>query len=260
MSQLLQDKVVVVSGVGPGLGRALALRAAHAGADVVLAARTASVLEETAAAVEATGRRALAVPTDITDEAAVQALVEAASDTFGRVHGLVNNAFAVPPMSPLDEVELDDIRSGFETNVYAALRVTRLFAPALVEAEGSVVMVNSVAVRHSKPLFGPYKMAKAALLALAQSLSTELGPQGVRVNTVAPGYIWAPALQGYFAHLAGERGVPKQQVYDEVAAGLDLRRLPEPHEIADSVLFLLSDLSRAVTGQCLDVNGGEYHH
>ncbi|MER5994090.1 SDR family oxidoreductase [Streptomyces viridosporus] len=260
MSQLLQDKVVVVSGVGPGLGRALALRAAHAGADVVLAARTASVLEETAAAVEATGRRALAVPTDITDEAAVRALVEAASDTFGRVHGLVNNAFAVPPMSPLGEVELDDIRSGFETNVYAALRVTRLFAPALVEAEGSVVMVNSVAVRHSKPLFGPYKMAKAALLALAQSLSTELGPQGVRVNTVAPGYIWAPALQGYFAHLAGERGVPEQQVYDEVAAGLDLRRLPEPHEIADSVLFLLSDLSRAVTGQCLDVNGGEYHH
>ncbi|PWJ04882.1 short-chain dehydrogenase [Streptomyces sp. NWU49] len=257
---MLQDKVVVVSGVGPGLGRALALRAAHAGADVVLAARTASVLEETAAAVEATGRRALAVPTDITDEAAVRALVEAASDTFGRVHGLVNNAFAVPPMSPLDEVELDDIRSGFETNVYAALRVTRLFAPALVEAEGSVVMVNSVAVRHSKPLFGPYKMAKAALLALAQSLSTELGPQGVRVNTVAPGYIWAPALQGYFAHLAGERGVPEQQVYDEVAAGLDLRRLPEPHEIADSVLFLLSDLSRAVTGQCLDVNGGEYHH
>ncbi|MFD7703188.1 SDR family oxidoreductase [Streptomyces caelestis] len=260
MSRLLQNKVVVVSGVGPGLGRALALRAAHAGADVVLAARTESVLEETAAAVEATGRRALAVPTDITDEAAAQALLKAALDTFGQVHGLVNNAFAVPPMSPLAEVAFDDIRSGFETNVYAALRMTRLFAPALAEAAGSVVMINSVAVRHSKPLFGPYKMAKASLLALAQSLSTELGPQGVRVNTVAPGYIWAPALQGYFAHLAGERGVPEQQVYDEVAAGLDLRRLPEPDEIADSVLFLLSDLSRAVTGQCLDVNGGEYHH
>ncbi|GHG38570.1 SDR family oxidoreductase [Streptomyces zaomyceticus] len=260
MSELLKNKVVVVSGVGPGLGRALALGAARAGADVVLAARTASVLAETAAAVEETGRRALAVPTDITDEAAVEALVKTAVDTFGRVDGLVNNAFALPPMAPLADVAIDDIRSGFETNVYAALRLTRLFAPALAEAKGSVVMINSVAIRHSKPLFGTYKMAKASLLALAQSLSSELGPQGVRVNTVAPGYIWAPALQGYFAYLAGERGVPEQQVYDEVAADLDLRRLPEPQEIADSVLFLLSDLSRAVTGQCLDVNGGEFHH
>ncbi|MFJ9810806.1 SDR family oxidoreductase [Streptomyces sp. NPDC101158] len=260
MSELLQNKVVVVSGVGPGLGRALALRAARAGADVVLAARTESVLEETARAVEETGRRALAVPTDITDEAAVQALVKTTVETFGRVDGLVNNAFAVPPMTPLAEVDIDDVRTGFDTNVYAALRLTRLFAPNLAEAKGSVVMINSVAIRHSKPLFGAYKMAKASLLALAQSLSTELGPQGVRVNTVAPGYIWAPALQGYFAYLAGERGVPEQQVYDEVAADLDLRRLPEPDEIADSVLFLLSDLSRAVTGQCLDVNGGEFHH
>lgn len=260
MSDLLQNKVVVVSGVGPGLGRTLALRAAHAGADVVLAARTASVLEETAAAVAATGRRAVAVPTDITDEAAALALVKVTVDTFGRVDGLVNNAFVVPPMAPLAEVAIEDIRSGFETNVYAALRLTRLFTPALAESKGSVIMINSVAVRHSKPLFGPYKMAKAGLLALAQSLSSELGPRGVRVNSVAPGYIWAPALQAYFAHLAGERGVPEQQVYDEVAAGLDLRRLPEPDEIADSVLFLLSDLARAVTGQCLDVNGGEYHH
>ncbi|MTE22517.1 SDR family oxidoreductase [Streptomyces sp. TRM43335] len=257
---MLRDKVVVVSGVGPGLGRSLALRAAHAGADVVLAARTESVLAETAAEVEATGRRALAVPTDITDEPAVHALVKAAVDTFGRVDGLVNNAFAVPPMTPLADVRIEDVRSGFETNVYAALRTTRLFAPALAESGGSVVMINSVAVRHSKPLFGAYKMAKASLLALAQSLSTELGPRGVRVNTVAPGYIWAPALRGYFAHLANERGVSERQVYDEVAAGLDLRRLPEPDEIADSVVFLLSDLSRAVTGQCLDVNGGEYHH
>ncbi|MCY0942931.1 SDR family oxidoreductase [Streptomyces antarcticus] len=260
MSALLQNKVVVVSGVGPGLGRALAVRAAEAGADVVLAARTQSVLTETAAAVEATGRRALAVATDITDEAAARRLVSAAVDTFGRVDALVNNAFVVPPMAPLADVDLADIRTGFETNVYAALRMTRLFAPVLSEHNGSVVMVNSVAIRHSKPMFGAYKMAKAGLLALAQSLSTELGPQGVRVNTVAPGYIWAPALQGYFAYLAKERGVPEQQVYDEIAADLDLRRLPEPDEIADAVLFLLSDLARAVTGQCLDVNGGEYHN
>jgi NAD(P)-dependent dehydrogenase (short-subunit alcohol dehydrogenase family) len=103
-------------------------------------------------------------------------------------------------------------------------------------------------------------MAKASLLALAQSLSTELGPKGVRVNTVAPGYIWTDGLKAYFEYLASERGVPAQQVYDEVAAGIDLRRLPGPDEVADAVVFLASPLARAVTGHCLDVNGGEFHH
>jgi NAD(P)-dependent dehydrogenase (short-subunit alcohol dehydrogenase family) len=256
---LLQDKVVVVSGVGPGLGRAIALRSARAGADVVLAARTGSRLAEVAAEVEQTGRRALAVPTDITDDASAEALVKEALDTFGHVDVLVNNAFAVPPMDDLVNVDLADIRAGFETNVFAALRLTRLFAPTLAERTGAVVMINSVVLRHSKRLFGAYKMSKASLLSLAQSLSTELGPRGIRVNTVAPGYIWADALKSYFSYLASERGVPEQQVYDEIAAGTDLRRLPEPDEIADAVLFLASDQARAITGHCLDVNGGEYH-
>ena len=259
-TEMMRDKVVVVSGVGPGLGRELALRFAGAGADVVLAARTPERLAEVAAEVEKTGRRALPVPTDITDEDSAAALAEAALDAFGRVDTLVNNAFAVPPMDDLVKVELDGIRTGFETNVFAALRLTRLFAPSLAEQRGSVIMINSVVLRHSKRTFGPYKMAKASLLSLAQSLSTELGPQGIRVNTVAPGYIWADALKGYFEYLAAERGVPARQVYDEIAANIDLRRLPEPDEIADAVLFLASSLARAVTGQCLDVNGGEYHH
>ncbi|MFF4378196.1 SDR family oxidoreductase [Kitasatospora sp. NPDC092039] len=257
---MLEDKVVVVSGVGPGLGRSIALRAAHAGADVVLAARTGSRIAEIAAEVERTGRRALAVPTDITDDESAAALVKAATETFGRIDALVNNAFAVPPLVDLGEVELSDVRAGFETNVYAALRLTRLFSPALAENRGSVVMINSAVIRHSKRLFGAYKMSKAALLSLAQSLATELGPQGVRVNTVAPGYIWADALREGFGQWAAQRGVTVQDIYDEVAATLDLGRLPEPDEVADAVLFLMSPLSRAVTGHCLDVNAGEYHH
>src|SRR3954451_10541951 len=89
-------------------------------------------------------------------------------------------------------------------------------------------------------------MAKAALLALAQSLSTELGPRGIRVNTVAPGYIWADSLKWYFDYLARERGVSAREVYDETAATIDLRKLPEPHEIADGVVFMLSPLARRV--------------
>jgi len=257
---LLGEKVVVVSGVGPGLGRSIAVRCARAGADIVLAARTESRLRDVAGEVTSHGRRAVAVATDVTDEGSAARLVSAALEAFGRVDTLVNNAFAMPPMSDLADADFEKIRASFETNVFAALRLTNLFAPALEASHGSVVMINSAVLRHSRRPYGAYKMTKASLLALAQSLSTELGPRGIRVNTVAPGYIWADSLKWYFGHLARERGVSAQQVYDETAAGIDLRRLPEPDEIADAVVFLASDLARAIAGQCLDVNGGEFHH
>ena len=256
---MLQDKVVVVSGIGPGLGRAIAVRSAESGAHVVLASRTESTLVSVAEEIEQTGRRALAVPTDITDATSAAALAELAIETFGQVDTLVHNAFAIPPMDDLADTDVDAIRSSFETNVYAALRLTQLFKPALAKSKGSVVMINSAVLRHSRRSFGPYKMAKASLLALAQNLATELGPQGIRVNTVVPSYIWAEPLKGYFDYLAGERGVPAQQVYDEVAAATDLRILPDANDVANAVLFLASDLARAITGHSLDVNAGEFH-
>ncbi len=257
---LLDGTVMVVSGIGPGLGRSIALQAARAGADVVLAARTASRLDEVAAEVTALGRRALTVPADITSADSAAALADTALAEFGRVDTLVNNAFAIPPLTSLAEADLEAIRQAFDTNVVGTLRVTRAFAKALAASRGSVVMINSAVLRHSRVGFGGYKMAKAALLALAQSLATELGPQGIRVNSVAPGYIWAGSLQWYFGYLADQRGVTREQVYDETAATTDLRQLPEPDAVADAVMFLASGLARAVTGQCLDVNAGEYHH
>jgi NAD(P)-dependent dehydrogenase (short-subunit alcohol dehydrogenase family) len=258
--QLLPGKVVVVSGVGPGLGRSIAVRAARAGADVVLAARTEARLVEVAKEVTDLGRRAVTVTTDIRDDAAGAALLQASLDAFGRVDALVNNAFKMPPMADLSDVDVDAIRKSIDTTVLGTLRLTRTFAPALEAAEGAVVIINSAVIRHSRRTFGPYKVSKAALLALAQSLATELGPRGIRVNSVAPGWIWGESLQWWFGHLAQERGVDRQVVYDETAATTDLRRLPEPDEIADTVAFLASDLARAITGQCLDVNSGEFHH
>jgi NAD(P)-dependent dehydrogenase (short-subunit alcohol dehydrogenase family) len=257
---LLTGTVVVVSGVGPGLGRSIALASAREGADVVLAARTASRLDEVAKEVTALGRRGVAVPADITDEQSAALLADAALAAFGRVDTLVNNAFAIPPLTSLADADLAAIRAALDTNVVATLRLTRLFTPALAASRGSVVMINSAVLRHSRLPFGGYKMAKSALLALAQSLATELGPQGIRVNSVAPGYIWADSLKWYFGYLARQRGVDRQQVYDETAATTDLRRLPEPDEVADAVIFLASSMARAITGQCLDVNSGEYHH
>jgi NAD(P)-dependent dehydrogenase (short-subunit alcohol dehydrogenase family) len=260
MSELLEDKVVVVAGVGPGLGRSIAVRCAKAGADVVLAARTESRLAEVADEIKQLGRRTFPVRTDVNSDESAQHLVEATLGEFGRVDSLVNNAFAIPPLGPLQTVDFDRTRAGFETNVLGALRLTRLFAPALTESRGNVVMINSSVLRHSSMPYGAYKMAKSALLALAQALSTELGPKGVRVNSVAAGYIWADTLQDYFAHLATKRGVQPQVVYDETAANTDLRRLPDPDAIADAVVFMASYLARDITGHCLDVNCGEFHH
>ncbi len=260
MNNLLEDKVVVVSGVGPGLGRAIAEQCAKAGADLVLASRTESRLLEVADDVKQLGRRALVVATDINDDAAAQNLVDASLAEYGRVNALINNAFAVPPLGPLQTVDFDQARAGFETNVFAALRLSRLFAPALQESRGAIVMINSSVLRHSSQPYGAYKMTKASLLALAQCLASELGPSGVRVNSVAPGWIWADVLQAYFGYLAKKREVDPQTVYDEIANTIDLRRLPVPDEIADAVVFMASELSRGITGHCLDVNCGEYHH
>jgi NAD(P)-dependent dehydrogenase (short-subunit alcohol dehydrogenase family) len=257
---LLQDKVVIVAGIGPGLGRSIAVRSAEQGADVVLAARTQSRLDEVAAEVKALGRRALAVPTDLADPDAAAALVQATMGEFGRADAYVHNALAMPPIKDLLVVDLDAISTAFQTNVVAALRLARLFAPALTETGGSITMINSMVVRFSQRTMGPYKATKAALLAVAQSLASELGPQGVRVNSVAPGHIWGDSLQWYFGYLAKKRGVDPQEIYDETAANTDLRRLPLPDEIADTVVFLSSPMARSITGQCIDVNCGEYHH
>jgi NAD(P)-dependent dehydrogenase (short-subunit alcohol dehydrogenase family) len=256
----LQDKVLVVSGVGPDLGRQIAVRGAAAGADVVLAARTVSRLEEVAAEIKELGRRALVVPTDMTVEADAERLARTAVAEFGKVDALVHNALVMPPISDLAKVDLEAVQAGFNNNVISALRMTRLFIPALAETKGAVVMVNSMVIRFSQLTMGPYKMAKSSLLAMASSLATELGPQGIRVNSVAPGHIWGESLKWYFNYLAKKRGVPADEIYAETAKNIDLQRLPEPDEIADAVLFLASPLARAITGQCLDVNCGEYHH
>ena len=131
---MLPDKVVVVAGVGPGLGRAIALASAREGADVVLAARTASRLDEVAKEVAALGRRGLAVPADLADADAAAHLADAAREEFGRVDALVYNALAMPPIKDLTSVDLDAIGAGFDANVVAALRLTRLFTAEIGRA------------------------------------------------------------------------------------------------------------------------------
>jgi len=260
MTGMLENKVVVISGVGPALGTTLARRCAEAGADLVLAARTAERLTEVADQVKSIGRRALAVSTDITDDEQVANLVTRSLEEYGKVDVLINNAFRVPSMKPLADTTFQHIRDAIELTVLGALRISQGFTPALAESKGSVVNVNSMVIRHSQPKYGAYKMAKAALLAMSHSLSTELGAQGIRVNTVAPGYIWGGTLQSYFTHQAGKFGTTVEEIYNAAAAGSDLKRLPTEDEVASAILFLASDLASGITGATLDVNCGEYKH
>ena len=256
---LLEDRIVLVSGIGPGVGAEVALAAAREGADVVLAARSAAMLEETAAGVRARGRRAVAVPTDVTDPAQCQRLVEAARGEFGRIDVLVHNAFLSNPVALVEQADLDDWRRLFEVNLFGAIRLTQLVAPLMrAQRRGSIVFVNSMSIRVIEPMMGGYAASKGALLTAARTLAKELGPDGVRVNSVVPGYIWSAKMEAYFRRLAADRGVPYEAVHEDVASRTALHHIPDSAEVADAVVFFASDLSRAVTGQSLDVNGGHY--
>jgi NAD(P)-dependent dehydrogenase (short-subunit alcohol dehydrogenase family) len=259
LNQLLEGKVIVLSGVGPGLGRAIGVEAAAMGADLVLVSRTERRLEKMAEEVRALGRRALVVPTDITDEAAHDRLVEATLAEFGRVDALIHNAFGIPPMDPLTTLKLDSLRLAQETNVFAPLRLTAAFADALAETHGSVVMINSAVIHSSQPEFGGYKLSKGTLAHLASSLATELGPRGIRVNSIAPSYIYEDVNKAYFDWLASEAGTTHEEIYREKAEPTDLKRLATAEEVARAALFFVSDLASAVTGTMLNVDCGEFH-
>lgn len=258
MAGLLDGKVVVISGVGPALGTTLARRCAEQGADLVLAARTVERLEDVAKQITDLGRRAISVGTDITDDAQVANLVEETLKAYGKADVLINNAFRVPSMRPFANTTFDHMRDAMDLTVFGALRMVQGFTPALAEAKGAVVNVNSMVVRHSQAKYGAYKMAKSALLAMSQTLATELGEQNIRVNSVLPGYIWGGTLQGYFQHQAEKYGTTVDDIYKAAAVNSDLKRLPTEDEVASAILFMASDLASGITGQALDVNCGEY--
>ena len=256
---LLKGKVVVISGIGPGLGRSLAVEAARMGADLVIASRTESRLLELQAELEGHGVKVLSVVADVTDEDSRVNLRDRAIEAFGRVDCVINNAFTIPPMDPITTIEPRKLAKVNETNVFAPLRLSALFADALAETKGSIIMLNSCVVFSSQPEYAGYKLSKGTLEHLASSLATELGPRGIRVNSVAPSYIYEDVNRGYFDFLAAVEDKTHEQVYAEKAAPTDLKRLASSEEVARATLFLASDLASAVTGQMLTVDCGEFH-
>jgi NAD(P)-dependent dehydrogenase (short-subunit alcohol dehydrogenase family) len=253
---LLDGRVVVVAGVGPGLGSVLAERVVHHGGRVVVSARSADRVAELA---ERLGDAALGVVADVTDPAQCSAAVEAATEGFGRVDGLVYNAALIPPLKPVVEATPAEVREAVAVGVEGALSLVQACAPAMAaRGGGSVVLVGSAVVRHPKPGFGTYNVGKHAALGLARSLALELGPEGIRVNTLVVGKIDGERLRTYLAELAERRGRPVAEVEADYVSRIALGRLPDPVEHADAAAFLLSPLARSITGHMLDANGGEY--
>jgi NAD(P)-dependent dehydrogenase (short-subunit alcohol dehydrogenase family) len=255
---LLSGKVCVVSGVGPGLGRQAARALAAHGADLVLAARSQSTLDEVQGEVAGMGARAITVPTNIADPQACGRLAEAATAEFGGIDVLVNNAFRRDPFQPFEDVDLAIWRKIMDVNLFGSLQMTRAVLPSMRErGGGSVVMVASMVARQPQPVQGGYAISKGALLTATRVLAYELGPSQVRVNAVVPGWMAGPSVDIYIEMTSSGRGVPAQVVVDELNARVPSGRIPSDEDVAGSIVYLASDLSSAMTGQALDTNGGE---
>ena len=260
---LLDGKVAIVSGVGPGLGQANARALAREGATVVLAARNAEYLDEVARDIEARGGRALAVPTNLVDAERVGALVERTVETFGRLDILVNNAFRMDVFQSFDAVDLVKWRKIFDVNVWGTLGLTQAAVPHLRKAaaehgDASIVFIISMSMRKIRPLEGGYSSSKAAVQTAAKTMALELGPSRIRVNCVAPGWIGGPNVETFLDMDANARGISRDDVRAEIEANIPLGEIPPQDDIANAVVFFASPWSRVITGQTLDVNGGEF--
>lgn len=263
---MLEGRTAVVTGIGPGMGRDISLGLAREGADVALVARSDKVLPSVAEEIEALGRRAVPVYGNIAKPEECERIAAEVGDAFGgSVDVLVNSAFHGGEHVRFEDADLSRWRRPMDVNYFGTLGLTQAMLPhlkAAAEANGDarIVMVNTMSVHLLEEKAGSYAGSKAALGAVTKTLARELGPYGIRVNAVHPGYIWGDSVKIYFEWQAQERGgdTTWQDVYDERAAETALGYLPHSSEIAGAVVFFASPLARCVTGTALPVNAGHW--
>lgn len=246
----LDGKIALVTGGSKGIGRAIALAFAQAGANVSLAARGPEDLEKAAGEVEALGRRALAVPTDVTDQGQVQALVDRTVAEMGTIDILVNNAGAAPFLSTFDQIRLAGFEKYFGITFTGAVHCTHAAAPILLEkgTGGCVINVASVAAYIASPGLTYYAAAKAAMVSLTKTLAREWAPRGVRVNAIAPGFV-----ETEMNAVAREN----PEFYEGVLSTIPMGRWGTPEDVANVALFLASDAASFMTGSVVVVDGGQ---
>ncbi len=249
----LDSKVAIVTGAGRGIGKAIALGLADAGADVVVSARTASDIEATAGEIRAKGRKSLAVPTDVRLADQVSNLVEKSMAEFGRIDILVNNAggsFIAGTMD-LSEGGWDAI---VRENLKSVFLCSKAVAKVMIDQkEGNIVSIASVAGIASYSLCAPYGAAKAGIVNFTKTLSMDLAPYNIRVNAIAPGFI---ASGGLLQLLGMKPDTGEQEKGGGFLERIPLGRYGQPEDIVGGIIYLVSGASSYVTGQTLVIDGG----
>jgi len=254
----LEGQVAIVTGAAKGLGQAISLRLAGEGADLALAAREAPPLEALAGDVRGLGRRALVVATDVRDEAAVRAMVEAAVDGFGRVDILVNCAGTTGPIeTPVQEIRVEDWDEVLAVNLRGTFLPTKHVAPVmLARGRGKIVNIAGTSGLRGYKLRAAYSSSKWAIRGFTRTVALELGPHGINVNCVAPGIVGGDRMDRLCREKARKRGSSPEQVYQEYVQEMALRRVTTAEDVASAVCFLCTDESRNMAGQCVTVDGG----
>jgi 3-hydroxybutyrate dehydrogenase len=246
----------LVTGGGRGIGRAVALELARAGADVVVSSRTRAEIEAVAGAVRALGRRAAAIPADVSRPEDVRALVASAREAVGPIDILVNGAGVAP--SALTWKTSDEAwRSAIDTNLSGAFYCMREALPGMLERGfGRVVNVASIAGKTGYAYISAYAASKHGLLGLTKCAALEVASQGVTVNAVCPGYVDTPMTDVSVARIVDKTGLPAADVRRRLADASPQKRLFAPEEVSALVLFLCGDAARGITGQALSLDGG----
>jgi dehydrogenase/reductase SDR family protein 4 len=243
----LEGKVAIVTGGSRGIGRAIALGFAEAGADVVVCSRTLADLEKVAEGIQALGRRSLAVETNISVKSDVDNLVEKTLEKFGTIDILVNNA-AMNIMRPLIELREDGWDKVMAVGLKGYYLCSQAAAKVMIEKKsGNIINISSGAAVKAAPMLGAYSISKAGVVMLTQLLAADLARYNIRVNAIGPGMV----KTGFSQPMWGNPDMLKV-----LESQIPLGRLAEPEEIMTVALFLASDASSYITGQTIYVDGG----
>jgi 3-hydroxybutyrate dehydrogenase len=252
----LQGRRAVVTGGSRGIGRAVALALARAGASVVVTARSADAIQEVAGELQALGAHAEAIPCDVTDPDQVQALAQGASKALGSVDILVNNAGA-SGSAPIQRLSLDEWDRMLRVNATGPFLCTRAFLPAMIERGwGRIVTVASVAGLRGGRYIAAYAASKHAVLGLVRSAALEVAPTGITVNAVCPGFVDTPMTRESVARIVEKTGRTEREALEAILESSAQRRLVTPEEVAGAVLFLCGEEARGINGEALVIDGG----
>jgi NAD(P)-dependent dehydrogenase (short-subunit alcohol dehydrogenase family) len=255
---LLEAKVAIVTGASKGIGRELARVFAREGARVVCAARSADLVKETAAEVQAAGGEAIAVTCDAAREEDVRRMVEVGVNAFGRIDTLVNNAGDGGPTRPVEDYSLEDWRYTIDSCLTSSYLCTRFVVPEMIKAGGgSIVNISSVAGRRGLAYRVGYCSAKAGQVGMTYGLALELGRHNITVNAIAPGAVEGDRIDRVIAGQAEVRGLPVEDVRRAFVDRAPLKRMVTAGDIASLAAYLCSDGARNISGQCIAVAAGE---